>query len=89
MSDKSLNKLQLAAKEAWQSCWHTLNRSHDKLHLECEEFNDRIELTFRCSGSAAEMEAHAAQLKPKVDQVTVETHSGKPQLKLIAYANRH
>jgi len=89
MSDDSLRKLEAAAREAWKNCWQQLNSSGEKLHLECEEYEDRIELTFRCAGnSGSSMEACAKELKAKVDDVSFEKASGKPQLKLTAYANR-
>jgi anti-sigma regulatory factor (Ser/Thr protein kinase) len=89
LSDESLQKLQIAAQEAWQNVWRSFNGASQKLHLDCEEFPDRIELTFRCSGgSAAEIEAFASGLRAKVDQVSIETRSEKPELKLIKYARR-
>jgi len=89
LSDEALGKLQAAVREAWQHSWRSLNGAGEKLHVDCEEFPDRIELLFRCSGgSAAEFEKCAAMLKPKVDQVSVETRAGKPELKLVKYAAR-
>ena len=87
LNDDALRKLQAAVQEAWKSVWRSLNGANEKLHVDCEEFPDRVELSFRCSGgSTSEIEACAAMLKPKVDQVSVETRSGKPELKLVKYA---
>jgi len=90
MKVDTLRKLQIAAQEAWQNVWQSFNGSSAKLHIDCEEFSDRIEMTFRCSGGPdAEIEAFAAGFKAKVDQVTVEKRSGKTELKLIKYAARN
>jgi anti-sigma regulatory factor (Ser/Thr protein kinase) len=87
LNDDAQRKLQTAVQEAWKNVWRNLNGTSEKLHVDCEEFPDRIELWFRCAGgSIAEIEACVATLKPKVDHVSIETHSGKPQLKLVKYA---
>lgn len=89
MSDESVRVLNAAVQEACRNVWRSLNGTNEKLHLDCEEFSDRLELTFRCSGvSRSEIEACAAALKPKVDQVNIETRSGKPHLKLVKFAGR-
>jgi len=89
LNDDAQRKLQTAVQEAWKNVWRNLNGTSEKLHVDCEEFPDRIELSFRCAGgSIAEIEACIATLKPKVDHVSIETHSGKPELKLVKYAGR-
>ena len=90
ISSDALHKLTVAARKAWQSCWRGKHDGHQKLHLECEETNDRIELIFRCpSGAEHEIENCAVELKAKVDHVSVEKHAGKSHLKIAAYAKRH
>jgi anti-sigma regulatory factor (Ser/Thr protein kinase) len=89
LNDDAQRKLQNAVQEVWKNVWHNLNGTGEKLHVDCEEFPDRLELSFRCAGSSiADIEACVATLKPKVDHVTIETHSGKPQLKIVKYAGR-
>jgi hypothetical protein len=90
LNDDASRKLQAAVQEAYKHVWRSLNGTSEKLHVECEEFPDRIELSFQCSGgSTAELEACVAALKPKVDQVKIETRAAKPHLKLVKYAARH
>jgi hypothetical protein len=90
ISEEALHKLHAAAREAWQSCWRGKHDGHQKLHLECEETADHIELIFRCpSGAEREIEICAAELKAKVEHVTVEKQAGKPHLKITAYAKKH
>ena len=90
LNDATLAKLQAAVREACKTVWRSLNGTNEKLHVDCEEFPDRLELLFGCTGaSTSEIEACIAQLKSKVDRVTFETRSGKPELKLVKYAARH
>ena len=90
LNDATLAKLQAAVREACKTVWRSLNGTNEKLHVDCEEFPDRLELLFGCTGaSTSEIEACIAELKSKVDRVTFETRSGKPELKLVKYAARH
>lgn len=87
LKDDALRKLQAAVLEAWKKAWASLNGTSEKLHLECEEYPDRIEISFRCSDrSLREMEAWVGSLKSKVDQASIEKRSGKPELKIVKYA---
>jgi hypothetical protein len=89
LNDDASRKLQAAVQEAYMNVWRNLNGTNEKLHVHCEEFPDRIELSFQCSaGSTAELEASVAALKSKVDQASIETRTGKPELKIVKYAAR-
>lgn len=90
LNDDALRKLQAAVQDACKNVWRNLNGTSEKLHVDCEEYPDRIELAFQCTGgSTAELEACVAALKSKVDQVKIEARAGKPELKLVKYAARH
>lgn len=87
LKDEALRRLQEVVLDAWKNVWRSLNGTSEKLHVECEEYPDRIELSFRCSDrSLKQIEAFAASLKPKVDQASIEKRSGGPELKIVKYA---
>ena len=86
LSEDALRVLNGAVQAAWRDVWRSLNGTNEKLHVECEEFPDRLELTFRCAGrSGSDLESCATALKGKVDQVNLETHAGKSKLTLIKF----
>lgn len=84
LSKEELRKLHDAVQEAWRKIWSSLNGANEKLHVDFEETEDRVEMIFRCVGaSRKDLEGCVAELRPKVDHVSLDANAEKQVLRLV------